>query len=489
MSDEKPGVYSAQWTRKNAEGKDETVSGSLEIRDDYPSHLIHLTGDFADQGGGIPAFFSGAEEADLYPVIHGATQNGFYTAIDSRPGSSRRRYGGDLSDIVLRPSFMIKGSMLLHEHELEVTEVSLRIWDQDAWADWSNFHIDNSGADVVVTQKAMPKHTVRIGNAVISLEDISDQHHFPDSGKLTLNQRSAFHFAFDDAIPLRDFMADWMRPLGFWISSGTRRTSGVDSMSIRSKYWVSDVDGSAMDTWLEVIPRNPKGGKVEGEIDFLHKFKHFNFEKQFPMVLDTFKNHQTAIDQFLDYTHTTPATALVQLTTFAQIVETFDRSLSPDTEMTEAQRWAVQSLGKLMADDPALIKFASKATQGVAESHRPTLARRLSRLDKATGKLVSNEIQRPDWKSEVANIRNSVVHGLPSSALFQTNIIPLQVSVSILRVLFEARLLVAMGFTPEQVKQMITRYDLRWMLKKSMITGYLDSFDTFKKWKTGLLHG
>jgi hypothetical protein len=64
MGEEKPGVYSAQWTRKNAEGKDETVSGSLEIRNDYPSHLIHLTGDFADQGGGIPAFFSGAKEAD-----------------------------------------------------------------------------------------------------------------------------------------------------------------------------------------------------------------------------------------------------------------------------------------------------------------------------------------------------------------------------------------------------------------------------------------
>lgn len=483
MTDEKPGVYSAKWTRKNAEGNDESVSGSLEITDGSPSHLIHLTGDFADQGGGDPAFFSGAAEADVYPVIHGETQNGFYTAIDSRPGASSRRFGGGLSDIVLLPSFMIKGSMLLHEHELEVTEVSLRIWDQDAWADWYNFQIDNSGADVVVTQKAMPKHSVRIGNVVISLEDISDRFYFPYSGKLTLNQRSTFHLTFDEAIPLRDFMAQWMRPLGFWISSGTRRTSGVDSMSIRNKNWVSDLDGSPMETWLEVIPRNPKGGKVEGEIDFLHQFKHFNFAKQLPLVLDTFKKHQTAIDQFLDYTHTTPATAMIQLTTFAQIVETFDRSLSPDIEMTDAQKAAMDSLGKLMSDDPALKKYTSKAVQGIAESHRLTLAHRLSRLDKETGNLVSSEIQRPDWKSEVANIRNSAVHGLPSSALFGTNIIPLQVSVSFLRVLFEARLLVAMGFTPEQVKQMITQYDLRWMLKKSMITSYLDSFDTFKNFK------
>jgi hypothetical protein len=287
---------------------------------------------------------------------------------------------------------------------------------------------------------------------------------------------------FDEAIPLREFMADWMRPLGFWISSGTRRTSGTDSMSIRNKNWVSDFDGSPMDMWMKVIPRNPKGGKPKGEIDFLHQFKHFDFEKQLPRVFDTFKKHQTAIDQFLDYTHTTPATAMIQLTTFAQIVETFDRSLSPDSEMTEAQATAVETLRTLMVDDPALKKFASKATQGVAESHRPSLAHRLSRLDKETGKLVSDEIQRPDWKSEIAKIRNSVVHGLPNSDLFRTNIIPLQVSVSILRVLFEARLLIAMGFTHEQVKQMITQYDLRWMLKKAMITGYLDSFDTFKNW-------
>jgi hypothetical protein len=199
MTDEKPGVYSANWTRKNAEGVDETVSGSLEILDEYPWNLIHLTTDFADDAVIIPAFFTGADEIEIYPVLHGTTQNGFYTAIDSRPAQSTRKFGGGLSDIVLRPSFMIKGSMLLHEHELEVTEVSLRIWEQDAWADWYNFQIENSGADVVVTQKAMPKHTVRIGNAVISLEDVSDRYHFPDSGNLTLHQRSTFHFTFVNA--------------------------------------------------------------------------------------------------------------------------------------------------------------------------------------------------------------------------------------------------------------------------------------------------
>ena len=476
----------AKWSRTNDLGEQETIVGSLEISPDFPTHLIHLTEDFASDHDVLSGFLSEQEELDVFPVLHGQTKEGFFTAIDSRPVRSNRTYGSaKLSDIVLRPTFVIQGDVLLNADELSVTHVTLRFWDQDAWAEWYNLNIKNATKDdptVVITQLPPETHSLELDGAKISLLDASQTSYFPfGHGRVSVNQTSRFELEFEEEVPLQDFMAKWMSPLSFWISSGTRRTSGIEMMRIHNRNWVSDVDGSPVTSWLSVIPRNPKRKfAADDRIDFLHKLNEFDFERQLPVVLDVYETYRPAVDQYLDYLHNMPSTPMVRLTVLAQMVETLDRSLDPDPSVTTELQEAATALSTHVASEPTLKKYASGTKRVVTESVRPTLEARLRRLDISTGKIVGEMLNRKSWKSDIALIRNSIVHGLPSSSFFLTNYIPIQIAIDILEMLFEFRLMVALGFTADEVKKKVTEDDPRWFGRKHHIVRYLDSFDKFK---------
>ena len=299
-------------------------------------------------------------------------------------------------------------------------------------------------------------------------------------GKISISQTSVFEFEFDEEVRLQDFMTDWIAPISFWVSSGTRRTSGIEHMSIFNRNWKSDSDGSAIDSWQTVIPRNPKRKfSNDDKLEYLHRLKDFDFETQVPMVLATYNNHRAAVDQYLDYLHNTPSTPMVRLTVLAQLVETFDRSLHPDPHIDEYLESDADLFAAYVAASDAHRKYASNAKRLVLESIRPTLASRLKRLDSDTGKLISNMLERPSWKSDIAGIRNSIVHGLPSSVFFLKNVIPIQISIDILELLFELQLLRSLGFSNQQVEQIVTQDDPNWAGRKHHVVEYLNSFDDF----------
>lgn len=480
-------TLAAQWTRTTEDGKKDTITGTLVISPDNPTHLIHLTRDFASDEDSIEGFLTGQSEVDVYPVLHGQTEDGLYTAIDSRVVRSSRNFGSSkLSDIVLQPSFVIKGNVTLNEHELAVTDVTLRFWDQDAWAQWFNLRLKNGTPEdrtVYIEQVPPPSHSLKLDGVEVSIRDASQTSYFPlNHGKISIDQTSVFDLKFDDEVPLKDFLSNWMAPLSFWVSSGTRRTSGIEVMSIQNRNWTMDGDGSPVTSWLTVVPRNPKRKFSEtDEILFLHKLRDFDFARQLPIVIETFAKHRPAIEQYLDYIHNRPGTPMVRLTVLAQLVETFDRSLDPDPALTEQVIADAKAVAAVVASEAALNKYVLDAKRAVMESVRPTLANRLKRLDVATGKIVSELVgEGVDWKGSIAAIRNAIVHGLPSSLFFLTNVIPIQISVDILEVLFELRLLVALGFTPDEVKKIVKEDDFSWFGRTHHVRTYLGSFDNFK---------
>lgn len=479
-------VIAAEITQTNEKGVAETVTGTLTISPDSPTHLITLTGDFPSNEPDIPAFFSGVNELETYPLLHIQTEEGLFTAIDSRVTASKRTFGGpNLSRIVLRPSFVVKGSALLWESELKITDASVRFWDQDEWAEWFSWQVERGTSKerkVVVTQAAMPTYEAEVNGAKVTLEDASPWSYHPSSGRVEMKQTSTFRIVFDEEVPLREFMADWLRPLSFLVSSGTRRTSGVEEMWIRNSNWKSDLDGSPIETPLQVIPRNPtrKEHTSRPFPAFLHHLRHFDFAQQLQTVFDTFDKHDPAISQYLDFIHHSPSTPMVRLTLMAQLVETFDRSLNPDPPLTDEIKEKAARVKELVAADAEVKKFASDAARVVNESVRPTLASRLSRMDKETGKLVTETLGSTDWKTDVPLIRNSVVHGLESAEFFTKNVIPLQTAEDILNLLFEARLLVALGFEVDKAKSMITDDDPGWWQRRELMVKYLPSFQLFK---------
>jgi len=479
----------AQWSRTSKSGVIEIVPGTLVISDQSPTHVIHLTREFASDDSPALGFHTGFTEVDFFPVLHGQTEDGLFTAIDSRVvGGSQNYGGGKLSDIVLHPYLMIRGSVTLNEHELALTSVRLRFWDQDEWAQWYNLNIKNASKDdetVVIEQVPPPSKSSTLDGVQVAIRDNSSTSYHPiGHGRILINQTSVFRLEFDEEIPLREFLEKWMAPLSFWVSSGSRRTSGIEFMSIQNRNWTNDRDATPVTSWLSVITRNPKRKFTsEDKIQFLHRLNDFDFERQLPILLSTFTAHRTALDQYLDYLHTKPGTPMVQLTVLAQLVETFDRSLDPDPLLDDDTRADAQALADYVASNAALKKHARDAKRAALESIRPNLASRLRRLDDATDKIVGEMLGAVDWKSSVASIRNSIVHGLPSSAFFLTNVIPIQISVDILELLFELRLLLALGFSKDEARKIMTVDDPRWAGKTYNMKTYLSSFEDFKQYK------
>lgn len=482
-------TIAADWSFVNEFGVEQRVSGMLSFAEEAPSHLIHLSKDFHDDAD-EKAFFSAAYEEDVYPVIHGNTPEGWFTAVDSRPFRSTRTFGNaKMDDIVLRPAFIIKGDAFLSDDELSVTEMQVKFWDQDAWAEWSSWEFEDPSDEldgVRVTQKAIPTRSAEYEGVQIDLEDATVQkmwHQHKDS-RVTLVQKSMFRLTFPEAQPLRGLIRDWLRPLSFLIASGTRRTPGIESLWIRNSGWTSSEDGTPITDWMEVLLRNPKRKFTpHDEIDFLVKGKQLNFGRQVPIILSELREHETAIEQFLDFVHNRPASPMVQLTTIAQLLETFDRSLAPDPDVSVEQREASDAARKLLEGSDVTNPYAKGVVRSILESHRPTLAGRLSRLDKDTNGIVRRELKTGKWIADIAAVRNSVVHGLPSSRFFVRNRIPLQVSVDVLEVLLEARLLVMMGFTASEAEAILTKSNPRWYGRIEQIRRYLHSFEDFRAYE------
>ena len=88
---------------------------------------------------------------------------------------------------------MIKGSALLWENELKITEASVRFWDQDEWAEWFSWEIEHGNAEqrkMVVTQNAMPRYEATVNGVQVVLEDNSSWRYSPRQGQLDMKQSS-----------------------------------------------------------------------------------------------------------------------------------------------------------------------------------------------------------------------------------------------------------------------------------------------------------
>lgn len=475
----------AKISRLAEDGSKETVTGSLTISDDSPTHLITLSEDFPSDQPDVEAFFSGVAEVDVQPLLHLETQDGFFTAIDSRMLKSRRNFGGSkLSEIVLRPSFVIKGTALLWEHELKITHANVRFWHQDDWAEWEAWGLTRSdpkeGNSLTLERLNIDPLVSSVDGVIVKLADNSPFQWNARNRNFHLESKSIFEIRFEEELPLRTFMTDWLRPLSFLVSSGVRQTAGVDFMSIHNSNWISDLDGQPMSEWLDVVPRNPSRKVAAENVGYLHILRHFDFGAQLQTVFDAFRAHGPSIEQYLDFIHYGHQSPMVRLTVLAQLVETFDRSLKPDPPVTEALVDVSKKTADLVAADEATRKFSKDAERVVIESVRPTLSSRLSRMDKEVGGLMSKVLGSKGWKTDIPLVRNTVVHGLERGEFFTTNVIPLEIAEDILNLLFEMRLLVEFGFTPDQVEQMITKDDPNWWRWRERVTKYLPAFVLFK---------
>lgn len=482
-------TIAATFTRKNADGETETAHGQFIMSESVPNHVVHLFSDFASEAPHIERFFSSESEVNTYPILHAQTEEGSFTFVDLRLAGYKRNFGGGkLTRRTYQPYVVIKSEVLLEEDDLFLTHAAFRFWGQDAWAQWVNWNIETNLDDeqeLQVTRLNIPTRTVVYRGVEVSLKDASPRVWSPgNSGKLTLTQTSMFKLTFPEPIRLRDFISGWVLPLSFLVGSGIRSAAGIESMWIGNTTWTYTGSGELVGRDVQVLANNPDRKVTPDDLEegrFMHRLRNFDYEMQLPIFFDAWKKHQVTFEQYVDWIQQRPTSRLTQMSYLAQLVETFDRSINPDPETDDALRELAASAEAALAEHNDLNPFAKKAKQAVLESARPTLRQRLARMDSETGELLTTAIGGVrSWKDDVSLVRNSLIHGLPTSVFLARNHIPLYVSIDILEILFEARLLVTLGFTPEQVEQILTKDNPRWYQRVSQITDFLDSLVEFR---------
>lgn len=234
------------------------------------------------------------------------------------------------------------------------------------------------------------------------------------------------------------------------------------------------------DIWLTVHVQNPQR-KDRSDKRMLHHLRDFDFPRQIPEVFAVYREHHDAMEQLLDLVHARLTSPRVSLIATAQMVESFDRSLTSDPEADDALLALADRASKLLLGATDLSKYATTAKRSILESVRPSFSSRLSRLDKDIGDDVSGLVKQRRWKNDVQLVRNTVVHGLAPVGFFAKNVIPLQVSTDLLEVLFEMRLLVAFGFTPQEAKRVLES-DPHWWQMTQVIVPYMDAFRAFDEY-------
>jgi len=328
----------------------------------------------------------------------------------------------------------------------------------------------------------LEKLTAKFDGASLELSDSAGWTSSAGNHAWDLYDASDFHYEFEEPVALDEFFDSWFSPLVFLITTGVRHRVRVEHFTITNRTWVSDEDGSPMDdVSLTVHVRNPhKKDRTENRT--LHHVTDFDFSKQISIAFDVYRAHGDAMAQYLELIHSDPRSHRVKLIATAQMVESFDRSLTPDADIDTPLRGIGDRAFELFETDDDLAHYASAAKRSVLESVRPTFASRLSRLDQQTGQFVSELAQSKKWKNDVQLVRNTVVHGLPRVAFLARNVIPIEVATDILEVLFELRLLVAFGFTPNDAKN-VMESDPNWWQTTQRIKPYMGVFREFEDFK------
>lgn len=457
--------YPATWSLRDDDGHEHSVPGLISF-DEANNLLVNLYGSLPGQWSN--SFLFDAVKTRVFPLLYGVTMDSHWTLVDSQVESYRRSMRSDIVDVVLRPRFALAGDFYLQKDELAVTDVKLTLWDQDEWAGWRDSitvtdRNVNEGTPLTVTHEPPGPTAIGVDAATVSLVDDSWGRAFPDAdGSITVSASSAWILDLNTPTSLDELLSQWIEPLVFLTTSATRRKSGLGRMSVGSTQWVMEKTGEPAPGKLRLYAqsgRRPKGPLPEWGL--LHRREDWDLEAQLPVLFSFVRTHRSAVDQYLSYRNGSGYTWQMRFAVLYQIIETLDRALNPDPPKTEEQLAAVTAIQRVVADELDLIPFADELRATIEHAHVKSLAQRLSRLDQQAGGFLSAELSDKTWKNDLADLRNIVAHGLEASKELVTDRGPLWTGTQLIELLFEVRVLIELGFTPERAA-IVLRENPRW---------------------------
>lgn len=345
-------------------------------------------------------------------------------------------------DTTVVANYALEGFGLLGLDELTFTDVRLRFTDQDIWTGWDRFAVMANDwmpiADVGAVLRDVPKVEANIEGGTLRLVDGSYVTQEHDAHRWVMQSRSWFEFHFDEPLAISEVFARYVYPLQVMLMSASGRQPGIVSMAGTNETWNFGDEGHLPSRWFQVRRfHGPLETTHVSDLQYLHRLRDLDFGVHMPALLKAVHQHRFALGHY-QHLHADRFVGgyPVRFSVATQLIDAFDRTLH------------------------------------LADRADHSLDFRLKRLEEESGKLVYSIIGNRQWRGQVADLRNIVVHGDAYAHEVLNDQLPLVVGYKALLLLFEVRFLVEIGLSTEQAKSLVTGRADHWTIKKAITENY-----------------
>lgn len=417
--------------------------------DDYTTDGVPGTYQFDDDGRieiHVHSFFADEQDRFLGPsrtfpsVLQGkGVGRGHYiTAVNCRQVEGLGGFG-DVRDATVRATYALEGFFFLDEEDLALTHLRLRFVNQDTWTGWRRFSVKDNGLgpleDVSAIARNNPEYVARLDAGELRLFDHSHVCENFDRQRWEFQSCSAFEFQFDETVRISEIFNRYVYPLQIMLLSASGRLAGVVEMSGTNTSWeFSDGSNEPPSRWLNI--RHIHGDldpPRRNDLNYLHRLSDINFEEQISQFLKAVNKHEFCLEHYrLLHAEHFAGGHLARFSVAIQLVDAFDRTLHPEDRKDQR------------------------------------LPFRLKRLDAESGGLVESVIGNKNWKNDIAQFRNFVVHGDVNARQVLRDKRSLIAAYEVLLLLFEVRFLVEVGFSQSEATSLIERRPEHWRIRQNI---------------------
>lgn len=411
--------------------------------------------DVSEEQGGVPGSYcvneEGIIEARLYgsfsmkkpslfgldddvpDVLQGVAISGGVTLVGCSKRSFRRGWTGR-SEVEFTANYALEGYGVLESNDLSFTDLLIRFKGQDYWTQWDRFAVMGAGFpsadDLGAVSKPVPASeakieagSLRLIDGSIVLEDVNDH-------AWRFESRSVFKIEFQNPVKLIKLIDQFVYPLQTMLMCASGRNPGIAELLVTNRGWGFGAESpQPLSRYFTMRIRHGRVAELpDSASDYLFRLADIDFESDMRRMLSVLDSHRFSLELYgLLHTGEIGGGYLAKFSTAAQMVDAFERSLrgSGHGDGTFDKRL------KVMEED------CGEPVRGLGVSKR--------------------------WRSDVAKLRNIVLHGDAHSHEILRDQRPLIAGFEMLVILFEVRLLVAFGLDVATAKSLVElRNDFYW---------------------------
>ncbi|WP_157741368.1 HEPN domain-containing protein [Jiangella sp. DSM 45060] len=386
----------------------------------------------------------------------------------------------------VRATYALEGSLWLEPEECRYDELRIQFWDQEPWSAWAaySYVLSKDFHESTIKRTTPDPIVAEFPGARIQLEDATTIP-MPSAGRpVELRDESAIRIKFDQPLSFEEITNVWLIPIELLIITSSRRLSGIRSLAVTNSTW--QVDGKDLkgpNKWMTIrTSHSSRDGMTDlSHHDTLYTLKDLDFPSLITRASAIVNSHRYSIEQYASLMSRRQTRHVEAFMSWVRMVESFSREGDEGVDGVPPEKLGdrdvlVSAVGSAL-QEMGWNARRRKPVKGIVNSILgPSLEQRLLAMEREAGHPVRSLIPEDDedrWANRVAYLRNIASHGLPPSKELVNDVRQVQGATAALRVLFDTRWLVELGFPVESANQLVQRhrdyYSLRDVARNTLL--------------------